>query len=199
MAEKTLNMEMGNLICRFGKEKVLLDLIDEIVLPSFFDELLIRSYSKTSYFFHKVSPVILSDDKNEKVIGIAGRFIKDTTLEREQIFEQDKGLVKDSESIRSSPSAIFLLILNNHRLIYVKETKNAPSKESFKSTLLGFLRSKHKNFIDNEYEQFNKNPSGEGEHQKVTKKELLENTPRPTLELIPLTVNNTQNKQLFAE
>ena len=187
MAERTLNMEMGNLVCRFGKEKVLLDLVEEIVLPCFFDESLIRSYSKTSYFFHKVSPVILSNNENEKVIGIAGRFIKDTTLEREQIFEQDKGLVKDSESIRSSPSAIFLLILNNHRLVYVKETKNAPSKESFKSTLLGFLRSKHNKYIDSEYERINKIHAEDHEHQKITKRELLENTPRPTLNLIPLT------------
>lgn len=187
MSEKTLNMEMANLVCRFGGEKVLLDLADEIVLPSFFDETLVRTYDKTSFFFHEVAIVKLSDDINENVIGVAGRFIKDTTLEREQIFEQGMGLVKDQESIRSSPSAMFLLILNNHRLVYVKETKDAPSKESFRSTLLSFLHVKHKQYIDNEFERFKdihlRNPN----QPKVTKKELIENNPRPTLELIPLT------------
>lgn len=187
MSEKSLTMEMGNLICRFGNEKVLLDLSDEVVLPCFFDKSLVRSYDKTSFFFHEVSPVMLIDDENEPVIGIAGRFIKDTTLEREQIFEKEKGLVKDSGSMRSSPSATFLLILNNHRLVYVKETKNAPSKESFRSTLLSFLRAKHKQYIDSEYERFKLKYDRDSERSRVTKKDLIESNPRPALELIPLT------------
>lgn len=187
MSDKSLSMEMGNLICRFGRDKVLLDMADEIVLPCFFDEKLVRTYSKTSYFFHEVSPVLLKDDASESVVGIAGRFIKDTTLEREQIFEEGKGLVKDSDSMRSSPSAIFLLILNNHRLIYVKETRDAPPKESFRSTVLSFLRDKHKEHIDAEYERLNAAREEDPNAVRVTKKELHEITPRPTLELIPLT------------
>jgi hypothetical protein len=181
MSEKTLNMEMANLVCRFGSDKVLLDLEEEIVLPSFFDDSMIRTYDKTSYFFYDVEAVRFVE-KDETVVGIAGRFIKDTTLEREQIFDRKKGLVQDSDSMRSSPSAIFLLILNNHRLVYVKETKNAPSKETFRSTLLSFIRSKHKLFINSEYEKY-KNEDGE----KVTKKSLYEKFPKPSLDLIPLT------------
>jgi len=94
MADKSLNMEMGNLICRFGDKKVLLDLAEEVVLPAFIDNSLVRSYDKTSYFFYDVSPVVLLNNQHEQVIGIAGRFIKDTTLEREQIFENGKGLIK---------------------------------------------------------------------------------------------------------
>lgn len=187
MSEKSLSMEMGNLICRFGREKVLLDMADEIVLPCFFDEKLVRSYSKTKYFFHEVSPILLNDGVSESVVGIAGRFIKDTTLEREQIFEKGKGLVRDVGSMRSSPSAMFLLILNNHRLIYVKETRDAPSKESFRSTLLSFLRDKHKVYIDAEYERLNAVREEDPNAGRVTKKDLNEKTPRPTLELIPLT------------
>lgn len=187
MSDKSLSMEMGNLICRFGDEKVLLDMSDEIVLPSFFDETLVRRHDKTSYFFHEVSPVLLSNSTSESVVGIAGRFIKDTTLEREQIFEKGKGLVKDTGSMRSSPSALFLLILNNHRLVYVKETKDAPSKESFRSTLLSFLREKHKQYIESEFERFKAMRDADSESDKVTKSHLRESTPRPTLDLIPLT------------
>jgi len=187
MSEKSLSMEMGNLICRFGNKKVLLDLADEVVIPCFFDKLLVRSYDKTSYFFHEVSHAMLADGENEKVIGIAGRFIKDTTLEREQIYEKGKGLIKDTESMRSSPSAIFLLILNNHRLVYVKETKNAPSKESFRSTLLSFLHIKHKQYIEKEYERLNIAHVENTDKPRVTKNELYESNPRPTLELISLT------------
>lgn len=194
MSKKSLSMEMGNLVCRFGNEKVLLDLAEEIVLPSFFDNRLMRSYDKTSFFFHGVVPVILSEEGNEPTIGITGRFIKDTTLEREQIFEEGKGVVKDLNSMRSSPSALFLLILNNHRLIYVKETKNAPSKESFRSTLLSFMRAKHKQFIDSEHERLKAEYRKNIEQPKVIKKELLESFPRPTLELIPLTSEESIEK-----
>jgi len=183
MPNKSLSMEMGNLVCRFGDHKVLLDLIEEVVIPSFLDNSLKRSYNKTSYFFHETSLVVLFDEGNEKIIGIAGRFIKDTTLVREQIFEQKNGLVQNKESMRSSPSSMFLLILNNHRLIYVKETKDAPSKETFRSTLLVFLRNKHKLFIDNEFKKLSKSDI----ELRKTKIELYELNPRPSLELIPLT------------
>lgn len=177
-------MELGNLVCRFGNEKVLLDLIDEIVLPAFLDEELVRTYDKTSYFFHQVRIVMLQNNDKETIVGIAGRLIKDTTLLREQIFEEGKGLVKDHGAMRSSPSSMFLLVLNNHRLIYVRETKDAPSKETFRSTLLSFLREKHKQYIDGRFEDATQ--KGE-DSRSITKKELLEITPRPNLTLIPLT------------
>ena len=118
---------------------------------------------------------------------MAGRFIKNTTLLREQIFEKGKGLVKDHSSMRSSPSGLFLLILNNHRLVYVNETKFAPSKEAFRTTLLHFVREKHRVFINDEYERMKKAAEEEPGIRRVTKKELLEEIPKPTLELIPLT------------
>lgn len=181
MSEKTLNMEMANLVCRFGGDKVLLDLEEEVVLPSFFDDSMIRIYDKTSYFFYDVEAVKFKE-KDQTVVCIAGRFIKDTTLEREQIFDRKKGIIQDSDTMRSSPSSIFLLILNNHRLIYVKETKNAPSKETFKSTLLSFIKIKHEQFINKEYEVNNVENT-----KKITKKSLYDTYPKPSLDLIPLT------------
>ena len=47
-----LNMEFGNLVCRFGDSKVMLDLLSEIVLLAFLDDTLVRHYGETSYFFH---------------------------------------------------------------------------------------------------------------------------------------------------
>lgn len=185
MSKKSLNMELGNLVCRFGDKKVLLDLINEIVLPAFLDTELERSFDKTKYFFYNVSVVMLDDKKG--TIGIVGRIIKDTTLEREQIYKKDKGLIQDSGAMQSSPSSLFLLILNNHRLVYVKETKDAPSKETFRTTLLDFLKVKHKAYIQSVYEERNAAAENDPKLGKTTKKELFEEFPRPTLELIPLT------------
>lgn len=183
MPKKEMNMELGNFICRFGGSKVLIDLIDEIVLPAFLDKELIRTYGKTSFFFYDVELVNITKSKNRPVLGIVGRIIKDTTLEREQIYEEGRGLIKDSTAIRSSPSAIFLLILNNHRLIYLKETRDAPSKETFGQTILNFIRNKHKKFIDDKYEELNQN----SEQEKITKKDLKNEYPHPSLEIVALT------------
>ena len=192
MTDKTLNMEMANLICRFGDQKVLLDFFDEMVYPSFFDEKLVRSYSKTSFFFHKVSLLSFGSDADGPNLGIVGRFIKDTTLEREQIFKRSEGLIKDSESMRSSPSSLFLLLLKNHRLIYIKETKNAPSKESFRSTLLAFLREKREQYITSLYEESKNKESLNS--PKVTKGDLQEKISRPSVEIIPLTSEQSIEK-----
>jgi hypothetical protein len=48
MAGKQSAIELGNLVCRFGDHKTLLDLAEEIVFPAFFDGELVRSYDKTS-------------------------------------------------------------------------------------------------------------------------------------------------------
>lgn len=183
MKKNDSRVEIANLICRFGDGKVLLDMFDDIVSPAFFDKDLKRQYDDTSYFFHQVKLVELDRSGLVPVIGIAGRIIKDTTLRREQIYKEGQGLVKDEDSIRSSPSAIFLLILNNHRLVYAHETKDAPSKDTFRSTLLSFLRVKYKEYINNEWEVRNESSV----EKRVTKKSLQEELPPPTLEIIPLT------------
>lgn len=193
VSKRTLNMEMGNLICRFGQELVLLDLAEEIVLPALLADNQVREYGSTKFFFHDVQPVLLPNEDGTSV-GIVGRFIKDTNLSREQIFDEKKGLIQDSESIRSSPSAIFLLILDNHRLVYVKETKGAPTQDNFKSTLLCFLRESHSRFIDNLFEEKRAARENNQNLKRVTKKELRIKYPAPTLEIIPLTSGDSIEK-----
>ncbi|MEW8194562.1 MAG: hypothetical protein AB2793_12700 [Candidatus Thiodiazotropha sp.] len=169
----------ANLTLKFG-DKVLLDYAEEIVLPAFLDKTLVRTYGDTThYHFYDMSVVKLETD----TAGVVGRLIKDTTLSRTQIYDPKEGLIKDEQSIRSSPSSFFVLILNNHRLIYFPETPYAPDLTAFKSTLTHFIRHKHKAFVDQQYEQLNE----EDESKRVTKKELLEEHPLPTLEVIPLT------------
>lgn len=75
----------------------------------------------------------------KNLIAIAGRFIKNTELSREQ-YENDKGeLIRDTQGMPSAPSAIFVLMLNSHRLLYVAETKFAPNLNTFKATVDSFF------------------------------------------------------------
>lgn len=135
--------------------------------------------------------VKLAESETETVIGIAGRYIKDTTIECEQVFEQGQGLLKTPGYLRSALSAVFVLVPNNHRLIYVNETKDAPSKESFRSTLLKFLRQKHDEYIDQLYAEKKEARASDSTTLRTTKKELREEFPQPTLELIPLTTEDS--------
>ena len=170
----------ANFVCRFGDEKVLLDYAKEIVLPAFLDDTLIRTYGRTHFFFYEAELIRLDENGGDPVLGIAGRFIKNTHLTREQIFDPQRGIIHDEASLPSAPSTFFVLILNNHRLIYFPETAHAPDLNAFRATTTRFLQDKHKAFIDKTYETL----SEQGE--KVTKKQLLEDNPAPSLEIIPI-------------
>lgn len=166
----------ANFICRFGDKKVLLDYAEQIVLPAFTDDTLIRTFGdKSEYHFFDVKVERLEEGALP-TLAVTGRFIKNTQLTRQQ-YLHGKELVQDPKSLPSAPSSYFILILNNHRLIYFPETAHAPDLKAFKATVQRFLDKKYKQFIKDKYE------IGNGE---VTKRDLYEQNPSPKLEIVPL-------------
>ena len=174
------NAAFANFVCRFG-EKALLDYAEEIVMPAFLRETYIRTHGeRTFYRFYDVEYVRLEVTGGVPVLALAGRFIKDTQLTRHQVFDADVGLVQDERSMRSAPSAYFVLVLNNHRLIYFPETPHAPDFKPFEATCRRFLKNAHKEYVEGLYR--GRREDGE----RVTKNALYEEHPTPTLEVIPL-------------
>lgn len=173
------HLEFANFTCKFGTEENLADYLGEIVVRAFLDGSLKRTYTGTNYFFNRCRVVELENGQYP-VIGIAGQFVKDTKLRRDQIYRPGEGVVHDEMSIDSAPTAFFILILNNHKLLYLQEVPGAPSLRSFKSTALKFLRTKHDEFIRGIYEE--RKDNGE----KTTLLSVWEEHPGPTLEVIPL-------------
>lgn len=171
--ERKQIIEFGNLVCRFGKH-VLLDKLEEIIAPAFFGEH-VRKFGDTSFFFYGVEEVILTDANGVEYTGIAGRLIKNTKIRRDQIFTAE-GLVKDAKSLASAPSSFFLLILDTHRLAYVRETPDAPNMSAFRSTLHAFITREYAGYVNRVAEE-----------EDVTKVDVRKETPRPSLQLIPLT------------
>ncbi len=170
--------EFANFICRFG-EHVLLDYAEEIVLPAFLDDALIRSYGRehpTHYHFLDVK--LERAPENPETLLLSGQFVKDTALWREQIFAEGKGLVHDEASMRSAPSAFFVLILNNHRLIYMPETAYAPTLDEFRSTVSYFMRKKYRMFVD---QKIAERGGDETERPRVLKEFAA-----PSLKIVPL-------------
>lgn len=170
----------ANFICRFD-DKVLLDYAEQIVIPAFTKDTNVRSYGKrTHYHFYEVELLNMAEEGADPIIVLAGRFIKDTELTRTQVFDARKGLVQDEQSMRSAPSAFFVLILNNHRLIYFPETPHAPDLNAFKATAQYFLRKQHKEYVEGLY------ASTREDEQPPSKKSLYEANPAPQLEVIHL-------------
>lgn len=179
---KQFNATFANFICRFGDDKVLLDYAKRIVIPAFTKDTYVRSYGKkTHYHFYETELMNLADEDDDPIMVLAGRFVKQTELTRTQIFDDKKGLVQDEASLLSAPSAFFVLILNNHRLIYFPETPHAPDLDAFRVTAQQFLRQQHQEFINQTYEK------ARGDDKPPTKKSLYEAHPRPSLAVVPLT------------
>lgn len=180
-------IEFGNYTLKFGDDKVLLDLFDEVVMPSFFEMKYIRKLKdKGEYFFLDTKVVVLNKDKAKPELGIAGRIVKNTKLKREQIFSREGGLVEKAGELETAPSSTFLLILSNHRLILCQETAGAPNIQNFQSTSQYCLSARYKEYIQEEYDNDKAKKEEDSEFSPRTKKALTEDTPRPFLRITPL-------------
>ena len=185
-------LEFGNYTLNFGNEKVLLDLFHEVVMPSFFEMKYIRHLKdKGDYFFLDTKLIVLDKDKNNPVLGISGRIVKNTKLKRDQIFRTEGGIIEDKSELETAPSSTFLLILNNHRLILCKEVSGAPTIQNFQSTSHYCLKEQHKNFIEESFNKAKANKEHHPEVERVTKKSLLLEYPYPKLRITPLSDKET--------
>lgn len=175
-------IEFGNYTLIFGKDKVLLDYLLEIVMPSFTEMKYTKSFKGTEYFFLDTELVILEDAK-EPTLAIKGRIIKNTKIKRHQIFENG-GIVDDKKELESAPSSSFLLVLNNHRIIFTKDVPSAPSLKNLETVSKSFLTKRYNEYINEIHKKQKKN----------TPKKIIEiENPKPELRITPLTDNESLN------
>lgn len=184
-------LEFGNYTLKFGDNLVLMDFIDEIVMPSFFEMNYIRAIKdRGEYFFIDTEMIVLDDNKENPVLGIKGKIVKNTVLTREQVFHGNK-LVDDYDELETAPSSFFLLILNSHRLILCKEVSGAPTIENFKSTSQYCLTQSWNDYIETVYEQEKKFREKNPELPRITKKAIRADIPAPKLRITTLTDRKT--------
>ena len=125
----------------------------------------------------------LDDSQDVPVIGVAGRFVRQTKLKRSQVFTEDHQLREDQRELDSAPSSLFLLILNNHRLLFCREMAGAPTLQQFLSTSRYCLAQAHKTYIDEELKKLSFSSVND---KASARKLLLFDTPYPSLRITPL-------------
>lgn len=187
-------VEFGNYTLNFGKDKVLLDLFENIVMPSFHEMKYIRKLKdKSDYFFLDTQLVNLDESGEKTELAIIGRIIKNTILKRDQIFRQEGGLIPNKKELETAPSSIFVLLLENHRLLFCREVSGAPTIQNFQSTSLYCLKNQHENFITEKYENSKKSREEYPSLDRITKKSLLIDYPFPILRITPLSDSQSLN------
>lgn len=175
---RQLDIEISNLVCRFGPKLVLNDLLEEVVIPAFF-RVNARDFGETQFFFTEQTFGYLKEGDIDS-LALHCRFIKSTVLRRHQVYSPSKGLVTDEKSIESAPSAVAILLLKSHRLLYVREVPHAPAPAQFGTTLKHFLRLSMSAFQNERYQAERQAGS------KVTKKAIKARYPSPEVDVIPV-------------
>lgn len=169
-------IEFGNYTLTFGADKVLLDYLFEIVMPSFTEMKYTKSFKGTEYFFLDTELVIL-EDTEEPTLAIKGKIIKNTKIKRHQIFKNG-GIVDDKKELESAPSSSFLLVLNNHRIIFTKDVPAAPTLKNLETVSKSFLIKRHNEYINEIHKK---------QEKKTPKKRIEIENPKPELRITPLT------------
>jgi len=185
-------LEFGNYTLNFGEKKVMLDLFEEVVMPSFHEMKYVRSLKdKGDYFFLDTKLIKLDEVDGEPVLGVSGRIVKNTKLRRDQIFRADGGIIEDRSELETAPSSTFLLVLNNHRLILCKEVPGGPTIQNFQSTSQYCLRESHKLFVKNSVDAAKKLKEKNPSIERVTKIGFYNENPIPMLRITPLADSET--------
>lgn len=211
MTEKRYPVHYANFVCHFGNRE-LLDYLNEIVLPAFTSPDAVRTFKNGRYFFDSVELVNLAREPGTHELAICGRFVKDMIVRSEQRWDSEVGtLVAETRNLETAPSAVFVLLLASHKLIYLLETASAPGMESFRTTAANFLSVARRSYIDS---IANRAKSGElteseqaqyverdedGDPRQVTKSRLNELVGATELEIVPLSNEETLRSflQLF--
>lgn len=170
------SVAFANFICTFGDKGGLLDQ-SNITMQAFLTDTLIRTYGNGRYHLYDAKIVEMGNADGTPILALRGHFVKNTILSREQLFDADAGLVASRQSMESSPSAFFLLILNTHRLVYYAETSHAPDLKSFEATMAHFIKRIREQQIETEYRSKN---------NKKTRVQLQRELPRPSVKITPL-------------
>lgn len=176
MAKNTQTVSFANFNCRFGSKFALLDLWDEIVWPAFLKAEPRVTKSHGTFYLLNVELVRTKEDA-----FVTGRFVRDATLSRELVL--DNGVLRPSRAeLEAAFVARFMLRLSTHTLVWVAETKQAPSISSFHATISKSLGHQWKQFIERLL--WEEHPNHKRTERGQLRAELGKRYPMPILDIV---------------
>ncbi|MCD4651482.1 MAG: hypothetical protein K8S56_06830 [Candidatus Cloacimonetes bacterium] len=161
---KKKKMTIGNLNCVFeSKENTIgfFDLWDKFTRNVFQENKPHPPKREPKFLFYDVK--IDNDLHNEPVI--IGKIVKVTTLDIMQEFNAGK-LCNVDNHYPSAPSSVFVLLIRNHLLLFLKEHRGAPSVANFRAYFTDRVRIERQKYI-----------AQQSQEKKLTKKELAQKYP----------------------
>ncbi|KGR88414.1 hypothetical protein [Lysinibacillus odysseyi] len=133
MTTETKQAFIANFNCTFGKKhEPMLNHFFDVILPAFTQE----SKGKPKKFFFE--NVKLTNAQGE--FALAGLIVKRTTLEVKSRYV-DGQLIKTNENYPSDPYSYFVINLQNHRMVLVKNQKGSPTLSNFATLARDVLKN----------------------------------------------------------
>lgn len=174
---------LANLNCVFGesnKPEPMLNYFKDIVFPAFNLENTIREH-----FFYEISLKKYDEDK----YYVYGKIVRNTTLEIDSIFDEEtKELHETNQRPSSAPYSEFILLLENHRLIFCKnQKKGSPRLSNFKQLL--------KSSLNKIIKKNNKSCDSGNEMPEINTFEVIE---LPKVESVNKIINNLEKISKFS-
>lgn len=122
---------LANFNCTFGDKKLpMLENFEEIIYPAFTSGVKRKPSNKNEYFFNKVKLIECSDGE----FALSGMIVKKTILERKSLVDEESGSIDyRDDKIPSHPFSYFVIFLNNHRMVLVKNQSGSPTIKNFEA------------------------------------------------------------------
>lgn len=136
-------IELANFNCTFGDDnEPMLEYFSEIIYPAISSGKRIKNEGKE---------YLIEELRLYEIDGVgyvlAGLFIMKTELEVKSIYSEDKGIQATDYKYKSDPYSAFVILLKNHRMIYIKNQKGSPTIKSFagiiRRIINDYVRSKN--------------------------------------------------------
>jgi len=180
-------MEIANLVCRSSSgDNELLDIFEEYFYPALKYQEIPGSHNSETIKYKFIN---LKLKKIENELVLYGKLVQCLNIEREQILEGEN-LIESYDSLDSAPSSFFVLILRNHKLLWIREMTRAPKLSNLRSILKRALKQQRDELINTEYSSRISHDTNDKE-KYLLKQELNFQYPSLDIEITPL-VNKVQ-------
>mgnify|MGYP000411889737 CR=1 FL=1 len=132
MSKATASLANFNCTLKINNETLpMLEFFQELLYPALNDKTLYKETKTTKYYIADIKLIKLENGP----YALIGKHIKRTILDIFPDYHTNTGFVGKHSQSPSAPDADFILLLNNHRVIYYTDKKGAPTVSSFGSTI----------------------------------------------------------------